>query len=1054
MASGRSATPGKPGRQALHGLVAAVALLGVLASVAVGATGLALGPPSLVVAFIAAMAFAGVLPFVIAVSGGEGEEVGADEALLVVMLVALPPFGVLLACLAGDVVVHAVRRRGALKVAYNHGARAIAVSVAIGLYSVLGDVAGAPRSAEGLAAAAVAVLAYSAVGAALIRMVVAVATQTPFRSAMRDGLGVNVAASALVIGWGLLVLGSTASDASAAALVAVPMAGSWLLRRSERQRESMTGLLHAAAAVGEAVRHGGVAFALAEAADRVLGRRGSRVVAVPPAPGQLVAEMTSRSGTRWLVAGARQSWDRPRRENQVLVSALAAIGEIAFQNASLLDETGRDPDTGLVTGALLQERLQMLLDHHRSAGAALVVVRIPRFEVVQRTLGPVAARRELSEVSARLRSLADEFSRPGEDVQGDPEREATRVVAGYLGGGDFALAVPGAASTTQALGVARVVQRELLRPVAVDGVELAIEPAIGVRTVAAAHDGIVPTGHLIRDAVSAAATAACRSGRRRIELLEGASALGDATVLAVEAELRSAVARKELTVVYQPVVSIATGRVVGAEALVRWLHPERGLIGPDQFVPIAEGSALIVDIDRYVLRQAIDQMTSWASSGIPEAFTVAVNLSAVHLAEPDTATFIGRLLEAAGLDGRRLTIEVTESSVMTEASSALATLEALADLGIDIALDDFGTGYSSLLYLRDFPIGKLKIDRSFVGRMTDSGGDAAIVTTIVRLAQTLGLSTVAEGVECSEQLAVLSALGCDAGQGFLWDRALEAEQFRARWLTSASPAAAGHPRPRGAEVGGGPKETGSVRDDELAYVVHELRSPLTAIDGFAYLAAEEVGRLEHVDQLSDYVLRIRHGVRTLQGVIDALADSSAANLGGMTLDLEQTEMNAFVEASVGALAPALGERLVRIRTSAPVHAMIDEARIGQVLRNLLTNAAKFSDPDAPIDISVSGVDGRCSIAVRDHGVGVPVERRGELFRRFARLGSSVKGMGLGLHLARTIARRHGGDVVYEPAPSGTGSTFTLHLSASPLNDADTVAELLPVAAPREAAGYT
>lgn len=1005
------------GRQALlRALTGVVVGVGAISVAAVAASGSSLGPLYLVGLFAASMGFTGVLPFVVA-RRSEGEEVTAEDALVVVMLVALPDLGVAVAALVGCAIVHVFRRRSPLKVAYNHGVQAVSVSAAIWVHALAGGSDVAARSAQGLLAAALGGLAYGAASARLTELVVALATRTPLRRVVAEGLGTDVLSTALVVGWGVLAAGATSDDAAAAALVAVPMTGSWILRRSERQRAGMQALLDAALAVGGSVRHGTVASALTDATDRVLVRVGSRIERRPPGGAHIAAPLATRNGPLWLVAGRRHGWDRAPREDDVLLGALAAIGEIALENATLLDEAGRDPDTGLVTGGLLQDRLQSLLDECSDDGVVLVVVRLPRFDTVKRTLGPAAARRELVEVSGRMRLLGDEFGRA----------ERMHPLVGYLGGGDFALAVGGGATTERALGIARLVERELLRPVAVDGVDLALEPAIGVRAQVAGA-GTVAAAQLLTDAVSAAAAAGQRRGRLRIQGVELSSPTGDESELALESRLRAALARDELVVHYQPVVSVATGGVVGAEALVRWEDPERGLIGPGDFVPVAEASSLIVDLDRHVLRRVVAQLASWSLEGLPDGFAVAVNLSAHHLSEPDTADFVGRVLDAAGVDGRSLRVEVTESSVLTEASSALATLEALADRGVGIAVDDFGTGYSSLLYLRDFPVSQLKIDRSFVGRMTESGGDAAIVTAIVRLAQTLGLRTVAEGVETDEQLAALAALGCDAGQGYLWSPAVDALELRARWLVGAVQApetvTRGRARP---DLERDHDGSAALRDDELAAVVHELRTPLTAIGGFAHLATKEANALVHPGELPAYLDRIEHGVHTLQGLIDALHDSSTSNLGGMGLDLELVEINELVRTTVDAVAPALGAHPLRVHLGEPGYVAVDLVRIGQVLRNLLSNAAKFSDPDAPVDITVTTSGSHCRVAVRDRGVGVPPERRGELFRRFGRLGATQKGMGLGLHTSRTIARRHGGDVTHQVPPDGPGSVFCLDL---------------------------
>jgi diguanylate cyclase (GGDEF)-like protein len=240
--------------------------------------------------------------------------------------------------------------------------------------------------------------------------------------------------------------------------------------------------------------------------------------------------------------------------------------------------------------------------------------------------------------------------------------------------------------------------------------------------------------------------------------------------------LRRAVERREFVLNYQPKINLKTGAITGAEALIRWNHPTRGIVSPAQFIPIAEESGLIRPIGDWVLREACQQARSWVDAGLPPT-SMAVNVSATELRDE---TYVQRLyatLSRTGIDPRSLELELTESVLMKHAHSAAIILQALRRSGVQVALDDFGTGYSSLSYLRDFPIDSLKIDQSFVSEVTSAGDDTSIVTAVISMARSLDLRVVAEGVETLEQLQFLQAQECDEGQGYYFSRPVPADEF-------------------------------------------------------------------------------------------------------------------------------------------------------------------------------------------------------------------------------------------------------------------------------------
>jgi EAL domain-containing protein (putative c-di-GMP-specific phosphodiesterase class I) len=242
-------------------------------------------------------------------------------------------------------------------------------------------------------------------------------------------------------------------------------------------------------------------------------------------------------------------------------------------------------------------------------------------------------------------------------------------------------------------------------------------------------------------------------------------------LLQLETDLRRAITRKEFFLNYQPIVCLETGRIASFEALVRWRHPERGLVMPGDFVPVAEETGLIVPLGLWVLNEACRQMREWQRHGLAdESVTVSVNLSGRQFSQADLIDQISSALRESGLRAGNLKLEITESMVMENFDTAIDMLTQLRSLGVGLSIDDFGTGYSSLSYLHRFPIDTLKIDRSFVTQMTDNSENAEIVRTIVTLARSLDMEVVAEGVETADQLRRLGDLGCDYGQGYLFSR--------------------------------------------------------------------------------------------------------------------------------------------------------------------------------------------------------------------------------------------------------------------------------------------
>jgi diguanylate cyclase (GGDEF)-like protein/PAS domain S-box-containing protein len=421
--------------------------------------------------------------------------------------------------------------------------------------------------------------------------------------------------------------------------------------------------------------------------------------------------------------------------------------------------TTRDPLTGLANRAQLAERVSQAVVRaaHARGELALLAIDLDRYRLVNDSLGHAAG-------DALLRAVA-------ERLQNALRREDTLA---RLGGDDFVLLWNGVRSADEAAALAGRIVAILGRPFTIDGATLHVEASVGIALYP--RDGR-DFGELLRNA-DAALYHAKRSGRGDYAFFGPAMHERAVEQLRVENDLKSALARGELSLQWQPVVR-GRGEVVGAEALVRWQHPRRGWVSPESFVPLAEDSGLIRALGDWTLERALSQAGAWERE-LPGRVWVAANVSAAELADGDA--FVRKLrcsLEANRLPGERVELEVTERVLMPHLEENIRTLKRVGELGVRFAIDDFGTGYSSLAYLRELPIQKLKIDRSFLRHIENDAASEAIARTIAALARTLGISVAAEGVETSGQLEKLLALGCTQWQGHYFSEPLDAPAFAA-----------------------------------------------------------------------------------------------------------------------------------------------------------------------------------------------------------------------------------------------------------------------------------
>jgi diguanylate cyclase (GGDEF)-like protein len=423
-----------------------------------------------------------------------------------------------------------------------------------------------------------------------------------------------------------------------------------------------------------------------------------------------------------------------------------------FRHAAFHDEL-----TDLPNRALLTEHIKLAIERPRSRDEqffALLFLDLDRFKNINDSLGHIAGDQLLV---ATARCLED-CMRPMDTVA-------------RLGGDEFAILLDGLDHVDDAILVAERIQQSLTRPFTLNGHEVFVTTSIGITF---SNGGYQDPENVLRDADTAMYRAK-ESGKARYEVFNSTMHSRAVALLKLENDLRRAIERNEFKVYYQPIIDLTTDQVSGFEALVRWYHPDRGLVPPDEFIGIAEETGLIVEVGSMVLREACRQLREWQASAELKPLTVAVNLSAKQFAQQDLVKQVKEILRETGLEPRYLKLEITETVVMENAEVARNMLSQLCALGVQLSIDDFGTGYSSLSYLHRFPVTALKIDRSFIGRMGAHGENCEVVKTINTLARNLGMSVVAEGIETEDQLLQLKAMGCDYGQGYHFSRPLTAE---------------------------------------------------------------------------------------------------------------------------------------------------------------------------------------------------------------------------------------------------------------------------------------
>ena len=425
-----------------------------------------------------------------------------------------------------------------------------------------------------------------------------------------------------------------------------------------------------------------------------------------------------------------------------------------------------DKLTGLANRELFRDRLHQAMSRAERAGklVALLFLDLDRFKSVNDTLGHLAGDELLVEVAARLKTCV---------------RKSDTIAR--LGGDEFTVILEGLDAPVDAEIVCRKIIKSLEAPLLLRNHEIYVTTSIGVTFFPTDDNDL---NGLLRNA-DAAMYRAKEEGRNKFHLFTADLSARAVKRLGIESALRHAVERQEFHLCYQPKVSVHTGEILGAEALLRWENPQHGLVSPVDFIPVAEETGLIVQIGEWVLRRACADIRKWHAAGFDHV-SVAVNLSARQFRHGELTDIVRRALKDSGIAPRQLELEITESLLMDDTEASQIALNELKALGTSIYLDDFGTGYSSLAYLKKFPIDGLKIDRSFIRDLPGDPDDEAITQAILALSQALRLNVVAEGVENEAQLDFLRRQGCEVVQGFLFSRPLLFDGFL-EWLQRTSP---------------------------------------------------------------------------------------------------------------------------------------------------------------------------------------------------------------------------------------------------------------------------
>jgi diguanylate cyclase (GGDEF)-like protein/PAS domain S-box-containing protein len=522
----------------------------------------------------------------------------------------------------------------------------------------------------------------------------------------------------------------------------------WLAAREQTRRDFADGRIHMAEY--ELVRRDGQRFwARLSGRPFDMAERGGRSV-------WLIDDVTAQHEAAAALRRARDELEVRVQERTAELQA--EIVERRQAQARVHHMAYHDALTGLPNRALLSDRLDraLLAARRERTRLALLFIDLDRFKTINDSLGHLTGDYLLKEVAQRLCRVV----------------RASDTVA-RLGGDEFVVLIPGVHAAEECSVVGDKIIEALAAPVEFEGRSLHISPSIGICLY---PDDGEDVASLMRKA-DAAMYHAKASGRNNYQFY--AEPMNSAArYFELETRLRGALLREEFALFYQPIVGTQDGRVHGLEVLLRWRHPEQGLVSPDDFIPLLEENGLIVPVGEWVIRRACEQSMAWQRAGLP-ALPLAVNLSARQFVHRGLVQSIRNVVAETGIAPGLLEFEITETALMQHGGQTLETLGQIYSMGIRLSIDDFGTGYSSLAYLKRFPVRKIKIDRAFVRDLESSSEDRAIVAAIMALAGSLGMAVVAEGVENEAQLGLLRRNGCQYAQGYLFAKPLEADAIPA-----------------------------------------------------------------------------------------------------------------------------------------------------------------------------------------------------------------------------------------------------------------------------------
>jgi diguanylate cyclase (GGDEF)-like protein len=692
---------------------------------------------------------------------GEVELWQPMAAILAAGVLLLPPTGVVLVFFAGTAIGHLASNARLSATAYNTGQFTVAAALGATVSHALTGYAA--FSMREVIAAVLAVLVATVANEILLAASFHLLMGDPMRSTLAAGFRLTASRTPLLAAVGV-VAGAAGHASKWAPLFAVPPLAGFQIAladhvRAKVDRDRIRGLLNAATKAHASVRSDEVRTAIEEAAAELLRCQAASIETEEPVgAGAGTAKLSDLAGG-WLVVRDRLSREPLDTSDLDLLDALATIGSSALENARLVEQIQHqalhDSLTGLPNQVLFEDRVsQLATSSYRSHERfAVVMLDIDHFKKVNDSLGH-------SHGNDLLKLMADRLV--------GAVREIDTVAR--LGSDHFTLLLPGIGDADSVAVLAETLLATVRRPVALGGHELFMTATLGIAFFP--EDGTRPE-HLLRNADSAMHRAK-DTGRDTFQVYAtGMNELAHMRLVR-EGELHNALARDELRVRYQPQIDLRTGRIVGVEALVRWEHPVLGLIGPHEFIPLAEETGLVVAVDEWVLSQASRQGREWLDAGLPK-IRMAVNLSGRHFQGVDrlVETVTSVLLDS-GLPPQLLELEVTESIAVGEDQGTARALQDVRELGVKVAIDDFGMGYSMLGRLQRFPIDRLKIDRSFVQEIVSADVEAPIVAAMIALSHSLHIECVAEGVETHEQVTFLRSEGCDTAQGFLFSHPVEA----------------------------------------------------------------------------------------------------------------------------------------------------------------------------------------------------------------------------------------------------------------------------------------